>query len=183
MLGIGPAAVRKEDATPWWAREEYSSSNSSTRLVISQPGTQGELWGEDGNAVAPSLTLPRNPPAAQKTTEVELVTSKGIARRRKVATTRTISTAVDGEAVQAASTAQPAARVMSERAGLAFHLVRARSISSGQEEGRWFSVPHRPLLPRYRLFVGANPVQEDSNGRIHLEPHSMKTHRGNVWFV
>jgi hypothetical protein len=104
-------------------------------------------------------------------------------RRKPIATTRVATAYVDmaGEATE--EIAQAASRVVAARAGLGFHLLRSGSISSGQEEERWFSVPRRPLLPRYRLFEGREPAARDSRGHIRVEPQSIRTLRGHVWFV
>lgn len=191
LLGIGPTAeAMRNRHERWWDRDEMpSATEASPRLIISQTGTQGELWNSETHTPSPALSLPAQPSPAvhARTMKVEMVAPKSAvaSRRRLVATTRVavLPVAVAQEAVEEVAQAQAVSRVVTARAGLGFHLVRSGSISSGQEEGRWISVPRRPLLPRYRLFEGREPVSEDSRGRIHIEPHSIRTLRGHVWFV
>lgn len=68
------------------------------------------------------------------------------------------------------------------RGAVARHLVMSQSISSGQEESRWFSVPQRVLLPRFQLFEGADAVTEGPEG-LRIGSPAMRAQRGRVWFV
>lgn len=88
--------------------------------------------------------------------------------------------AVKAKAVSVA--AAPAASVAASRA-IARHLVMSRSIYSGPEATRRFSVPRRALRPHFQLFEGAEAVVEDDRGGIRLNQRELRTQRGQVWFV
>lgn len=141
-------------------------------------GQQAELFDETGrlafepaSPARPKTPPPAQPPAIPRT--VVSVRSRSKATARVVATTRVVP------ATRVAAVPKAATPV---RGAVARQLVLSQSISSGQEEARWFSVPQRALLPRYQLFEGAVAVTEDAGG-LRLAAPSARLHKGRVWFV
>ncbi len=106
-------------------------------------------------------------------TEVS-VRAKNRRTARVVATTRAIA----GAEAAAKAVAVPAAK-----GDLIRSLGRSNSLSRGLEGVRWLSVPRRALLPRYRLFVGADGVEQDSRtGIMTVVSRDKRNARGRVWF-
>lgn len=100
---------------------------------------------------------------------------------RVVATTRSRSRVAASTATAAASA--EAAAAVALPGTLIRSLGRSNSLSRGQDEVRWYSVPRRTVLPRYRLFAGADAVHQDRRtGIMTVEPRATHASRSRVWF-
>lgn len=84
---------------------------------------------------------------------------------------------------RAAAVAKAPATAVAASRSIARHLVMSRSLYSGPEEARRFSVPRRALRPHFQLFEGAEAIVEDDRGVIRLNQRELRTQRGQVWFV
>ncbi len=143
-------------------------------------GRQSELFDASGHVAArpvervalPAAVAGGEPAVAVPQTIVS-VHSRSKTSARVVATTRVAA------APRVAAVSKTEA---TGRGAVGRQLVASRSISSGREESRWFSVPQRVLLPRYQLFEGADAVSEDGGGLRILSP-SLHAQKGRVWFV
>lgn len=133
-------------------------------------GRQAEMFDEAGQVTLAVKPAPAAKPAASRA--IVSVQSRSRTTARVVATTR----------VQAATRVMAAPQAAA-RGEVARHLFMSKSLSSGQEGSRWFSVPQRVLLPRYQLFEGADAVIEERPGQWRLGSPRLRQQRGQVWFV
>ena len=144
-------------------------------------GRQAELFDETGHAAftpaEPEAVRPPEPAPVPAPAPARTVVSVEAGRRRR---SKVIAT---HRAAPATRVSSVTATAKAARGAVARHLLMSQSISSGQEESRWFSVPQRVLLPRYQLFEGAQDAVREDEGGLRIGPRSMRTQRGQVWFV
>jgi hypothetical protein len=181
FLGLGLGESREKASENWWDREVPLEPAEEAGQPLF--GRQTELFDETGRVVvaqpegrgAPSASSPQSLGGAQAVPQTLVsVRSRSASGLRVVTTTRS---AAPVRVTVVPKTAE------AQRGAVARQLVASQSISSGKEESRWFSVPQRVLLPRYQLFEGSDAVREDSCGGLSLVSRSMRTQRGQVWFV
>lgn len=128
------------------------------------------MFDEAGQVTLAAQPAPAVQPAARRT--IVSVQSRSRTTARVVATTR----------VPAATRVMAVPRAAA-RGEVARHLFMSKSLSSGKEGSRWFSVPQRVLLPRYQLFEGTEAVVEERPGQWRIGSPSLRHARGQVWFV
>ena len=169
------------------AGEEAAESADAIPMVL---GEQTRLFDDDGQV---AVSLPDAPAAVQqplrkavsRVVPNTVVSAQSRVNGKVVGITVTRAATLDTAAVQAKAVsvaAAPSAAVAASRA-IARHLVMSRSIYSGPEATRRFSVPRRALRPHFQLFEGAEGVIEDEQGGFRLNQREVKTQRGQVWFV
>ena len=177
FLGIGTEARREGAAENWWDREPSAPRAESAPMVLRE---QAELFDAAGQAAyvpAPRAELPvAAAPAAKPAPAARTVVS---VHSRSRTTARVVATTRVAAAPRVAAVSKTEA---TGRGAVGRQLVASRSISSGREESRWFSVPQRVLLPRFQLFEGAEAVTEGPEG-LRIGSPALRAQRGRVWFV
>jgi hypothetical protein len=194
FLGIGAeAAPRRRDASErWWDREDGVDAADGTEGADALPmvlGEQARLFDDEGQ-VAVTLPETRVPEperpvrrAAPRVVPKTVVSAQSRVNGKIVGITVTRAATLDTAAAKAVAVSVAPARAVAASRAIAQHLVMSRSIYSGPEVARRFSVPLRALRPHFQLFEGAAAVVEDDRGGIRLNQRELRTQRGQVWFV
>ncbi len=148
-------------------------------------GEQARLFDDEGQV---AVSLPEAAPrpvhkAAPRVVPNTVVSAQTRVNGKVMGITVTRAATLDAPVARAAAVAKAPAAAVAQSRAIARHLVMSRSLYSGPEEARRFSVPHRALRPHFQLFEGAEAVVEDDRGRIRLNQRELRTQRGQVWFV
>lgn len=204
LLGIG---AKSSDQDAWWKDDSADNAIPDEPAPIRRTREQEHqtfLFDADGSvsqdaaprhattAMAIPSTFGPAAPAAPVATAVPQQGATGIGRVQLLPRTeisvrsknrRTARVVATTRAIPRAEAVATAAAVPVAKGDLIRSLGRSNSLSRGQEGVRWLSVPQRTLLPRYRLFVGTDGVEQDRRtGVMTVVTREQQNARGRVWF-
>ena len=184
---------RRRDAQDrWWDREdeaeEADAPETGAGALAMTLGEQATLFDDEGRVTVgavPEAEPVREPvrPAVRRIVPNTVISAQTRVNGRITGITVTRAATLDAPVARTVAAARAPALAMAASRSIARHLVMSRSLYSGPEEARRFSVPRRALRPHFQLFEGAAAVIEDDRGRIRLNQRELRTQRGQVWFV
>jgi hypothetical protein len=170
--------------------EDVADSPAQADAMPMVLGEQARLFDDEGQ-VAVSLSgmrpaeavrpVPRR--AAPRTVPNTVVSAQTRVNGKVMGITVTRAATLDVPMARTAAVAMAPSKAVAASRAIARHLVMSKSLYSGPEETRRFSVPLRALRPHVPLFEGAAAVVEDDRGVIRLNQRELRTQRGQVWFV
>jgi hypothetical protein len=193
FLGIGgdaPAPRRRGAQDRWWDREDdvTEAPDAGAAPLAMTLGEQATLFDDEGRVTVGAVpeaepVLEPVRPAVRRIVPKTVISAQTRVNGRITGITVTRAATLDAPVEHTTAVAKaPTASVAASRA-IARHLVMSKSLYSGQEESRRFSVPRRALRPHFQLFEGAAAIVEDDHGGIRLNQRELRTQRGQVWFV
>ena len=167
-----PSAGSRADAIPMVLGEQARLFDDEGQVAVSLP----EARPAEAARPAPRRAAPRAVPNT-------VVSAQTRVNGKIMGITVTRAATLDAPVARTAAVAKAPAAAVAQSRAIARHLVMSRSLYSGPEEARRFSVPRRALRPHFQLFEGAEAIVEDDRGVIRLNQRELRTQRGQVWFV